>query len=202
MPVSGIGEYRLGGLGSIALWDEYVERLELYCEPNEHSKEEEKLVVLLSSCGEERYSLIVTLVKPDRPAAAAYDNIKKAGKQLNDSNEKSGHSHGDVSCTNDAAVSVRRSREPVLSREVTCYRCNGHVVDLGGSQGSKGGGCEPREDLYRPQTGDPGLPVWLGSAERADQWGRLNNGRPNGPNGKSQGGAHVDPLERDLLLAS
>ncbi|XP_049272019.1 uncharacterized protein LOC125758642 [Rhipicephalus sanguineus] len=78
MPVSGIGEYRLG---TSASWDEYVERLEMYCEANKLSKDEEKRAVLLSSCGEETYSLIVTLVKPERPTAAAYEKIKKAVRE-------------------------------------------------------------------------------------------------------------------------
>ncbi|KAH7972873.1 hypothetical protein HPB52_018172 [Rhipicephalus sanguineus] len=50
MPVSGIGEYRLG---TSASWDEYVERLEMYWEANKLSKDVEKRAVLLSSCGEE-----------------------------------------------------------------------------------------------------------------------------------------------------
>ncbi|XP_049267577.1 uncharacterized protein LOC125756713 [Rhipicephalus sanguineus] len=78
MPVSGIGEY---SLGTSASWDEYVERLEMYCEANKLSKDEEKRAVLLSSCGEETYSLIVTLVKPERPTAAAYEKIKKAVRE-------------------------------------------------------------------------------------------------------------------------
>lgn len=78
MPVTGIGEYRLG---TSASWDEYVERLEMYCEANKLSKDEEKRAVLLSSCGEETYSLIVTLVKPERPTAATYDCIKKAVRE-------------------------------------------------------------------------------------------------------------------------
>ncbi|KAH6930643.1 hypothetical protein HPB50_015940 [Hyalomma asiaticum] len=78
MSVIGIGEYPLG---TSASWDEYVERLEMYCEANKLSKDEQKRAVLLSSCGEETYSLIVTLVKPDRPTAAAYEQIKKAVRE-------------------------------------------------------------------------------------------------------------------------
>ncbi|KAH6926323.1 hypothetical protein HPB50_017007 [Hyalomma asiaticum] len=53
----------------------------MYCEANNLSKDEQKRAVLLSSSGEETYSLIVTLVKPDRPTAAAYEQIKKAVRE-------------------------------------------------------------------------------------------------------------------------
>ncbi|XP_077485465.1 uncharacterized protein LOC144095670 [Amblyomma americanum] len=75
MAVGRIGEYRLG---TNASWDEYVERLEMFCEANQITKEEQKRAVLLSSCGEEVYGLIVTLVKPERPTAATYEEIKTA----------------------------------------------------------------------------------------------------------------------------
>ncbi|XP_070389446.1 uncharacterized protein [Dermacentor albipictus] len=73
--VGRIGEYRLG---TNASWDEYVERLEMFCEANKIAKEQQKRAVLLSSCGEEAYGLIVTLVKPARPTTATYDEIKTA----------------------------------------------------------------------------------------------------------------------------
>ncbi|XP_054917255.1 uncharacterized protein [Dermacentor andersoni] len=75
MAVGRIGEYRLG---TNASWDEYVERLEMFCEANKIAKEEQKRAVLLSCCGEEAYGLIVTLVKPSRPTAATYEEIKTA----------------------------------------------------------------------------------------------------------------------------
>ncbi|KAK8758952.1 hypothetical protein V5799_003416 [Amblyomma americanum] len=75
MAVGRIGEYRLG---TNASWDEYVERLGMFCEANQITKEEQKRAVLLSSCGEEVYGLIVTLVKPERPTAATYEEIKTA----------------------------------------------------------------------------------------------------------------------------
>ncbi|KAH6945594.1 hypothetical protein HPB50_009278 [Hyalomma asiaticum] len=50
MPVSGIGEYRLG---ASATWDEYVERLKMHCEANNCQKMKKSLQVLLSSCGED-----------------------------------------------------------------------------------------------------------------------------------------------------
>ncbi|XP_054930706.2 uncharacterized protein [Dermacentor andersoni] len=75
MAVGRIAEYRLGTNTS---WDEYVERLEMFCEANKIAKEEQKRAVLLSCCGEEAYGLIVTLVKPSRPTAATYEEIKTA----------------------------------------------------------------------------------------------------------------------------
>ncbi|XP_050032370.1 uncharacterized protein [Dermacentor andersoni] len=74
MAVGRIGEYRLG---TNASWDEYVERLEMFCEANKIAKEEQKRAVLLSCCGEEAYGLM-TLVKPVRPTAAIYEEIKTA----------------------------------------------------------------------------------------------------------------------------
>ncbi|XP_070389416.1 uncharacterized protein [Dermacentor albipictus] len=73
MAVGRIGEHRLGPNAS---WDEYVERLEMFCEANKIAKEEQKRAVLLSFCGEEAYGLIVTRVKPARPTAATYEEIK------------------------------------------------------------------------------------------------------------------------------
>ncbi|XP_075553516.1 uncharacterized protein LOC142586149 [Dermacentor variabilis] len=73
MAVGRIGEYHLG---TNASWDEYVERLEMFCEANKIAKEEQKRAVLLSCCGEEAYGLIVTLVKPARPTTATYEEIK------------------------------------------------------------------------------------------------------------------------------
>ncbi|XP_070385738.1 uncharacterized protein [Dermacentor albipictus] len=75
MAVGRIGEYHLGKNAS---WDEYVERLEMFCEANKMAKEEQKRAVLLSCCGEEAYGLIVTLVKPARPTTATYEEIKTA----------------------------------------------------------------------------------------------------------------------------
>ncbi|XP_075559299.1 uncharacterized protein LOC142590759 [Dermacentor variabilis] len=75
MAVGRIGEYHLG---TNASWDEYVERLEMFCEANKIAKEEQKRAVLLSCCGEEAYGLIVTLVKPARPTTATYEEIKMA----------------------------------------------------------------------------------------------------------------------------
>ncbi|XP_050041482.1 uncharacterized protein [Dermacentor andersoni] len=75
MAVGRIGEYRLG---TNASWDEYVERLEMFCEANKIAKEEQKRAVLLSCCGEEAYGLIVILVEPSRPTAATYEEIKTA----------------------------------------------------------------------------------------------------------------------------
>ncbi|XP_065310651.1 uncharacterized protein [Dermacentor albipictus] len=75
MAVSRIGEYRLG---TNASWDKYVERLEMFCEANKITKEEQKRAVLLSCCGEEAYGLIVTLVKPARPTTATYQEIQTA----------------------------------------------------------------------------------------------------------------------------
>ncbi|XP_075527628.1 uncharacterized protein LOC142559838 [Dermacentor variabilis] len=75
MAVGRIGEYHLG---TNASWDEYVERLEMFCEANKIAKEEQKRAVLLSCCGEEAYGLIVTLVKPARPTTATYEEIKTA----------------------------------------------------------------------------------------------------------------------------
>uniref|UniRef100_A0A131XQ90 RNA-directed DNA polymerase n=1 Tax=Ixodes ricinus TaxID=34613 RepID=A0A131XQ90_IXORI len=75
MAVNGIGEYRYGTKAS---WDEYVERLEMYCVANKLSTDDEKRAVLLSSCGAETYSLIVTLVKPARPTATSYEDLKQA----------------------------------------------------------------------------------------------------------------------------
>ncbi|XP_050040305.2 uncharacterized protein [Dermacentor andersoni] len=74
MAVGRIGEYRLG---TNASWDEYVERLEMFCEANKIAKEQ-KRAALLSCCGEEAYGLIVTLVKPARPTAATYEEIETA----------------------------------------------------------------------------------------------------------------------------
>ncbi|XP_075553834.1 uncharacterized protein LOC142586848 [Dermacentor variabilis] len=73
MAVGRIGEYRLG---TNASWDEYVKTLEMFCEANKMVKEEQKRAVLLTCCGEESCGLIVTLVKPARPKAASYDEIK------------------------------------------------------------------------------------------------------------------------------
>ncbi|XP_075527566.1 uncharacterized protein LOC142559795 [Dermacentor variabilis] len=75
MAVGRIGEYHLG---TNASWDEHVERLEMFCEANKIAKEEQKRAVLLICCGEEAYGLIVTLVKPSRPTAATYKEIKMA----------------------------------------------------------------------------------------------------------------------------
>ncbi|XP_065288318.1 uncharacterized protein [Dermacentor albipictus] len=75
MAVGRIGEYRLG---TNALWDEYVERLKMFCEANEIAKAEQKGAVLPSCCCEEAYGLIMTLVKPSRPTAATYEEIKTA----------------------------------------------------------------------------------------------------------------------------
>ncbi|KAK8777013.1 hypothetical protein V5799_029642, partial [Amblyomma americanum] len=50
----------------------------MFCEANQITKEEQKRAVLLSSCGEEVYGLTVTLVKPERPTAATYEEIKTA----------------------------------------------------------------------------------------------------------------------------
>ncbi|KAM7286060.1 uncharacterized protein ISCGN_032945 [Ixodes scapularis] len=75
MSVGRIGEYRLG---TNASWDEYVERLEIFCAANKITTDEQKRAVLLSCCGEDTYGLIVTLVKPARPTAASYDDIKGA----------------------------------------------------------------------------------------------------------------------------
>ncbi|CAN7978868.1 unnamed protein product [Ixodes persulcatus] len=77
MAVGGINEYRLS---TNASWDEYVERLEMYCVANSLTTPEQKRAVLLSCCGEETYSLIVTLVKPTRPTAADYTTIVTAVK--------------------------------------------------------------------------------------------------------------------------
>lgn len=77
MAVGSVGEYRLGGSAS---WDEYVEKLEMYCAANKLTTDEEKRAVLLSCCGEETYSLIVTLVKPARPTATSFDSIVQAVK--------------------------------------------------------------------------------------------------------------------------
>ncbi|XP_075534819.1 uncharacterized protein LOC142570312 [Dermacentor variabilis] len=74
MAVGRIGEYHLG---TNASWDEYVERLEMFCEANKIAKEQ-KRAILLSCCGEEAYGLIVTLVKPARPTTATYEEIKTA----------------------------------------------------------------------------------------------------------------------------
>lgn len=63
-----------------ASWDQYVERLEMYCEANSVATTEQKRSILLSCCGEEMYSLIVTLVKPTRPTGADYRVIVKAVK--------------------------------------------------------------------------------------------------------------------------
>lgn len=67
MAVGKIGEYRLG---TGASWDEYVERLEMFCDANKITTDEQKRAVLLSCCGEAAYGLIVTLVKPVRPTMA------------------------------------------------------------------------------------------------------------------------------------
>ncbi|CAN7949544.1 unnamed protein product [Ixodes hexagonus] len=75
MAVGKIGEYRLG---TDASWDEYVERLEMFCVANKITTDEQKRAVLLSCCGEQAYGLIVTLVKPVRPTTASYDEIKTA----------------------------------------------------------------------------------------------------------------------------
>ncbi|XP_049524430.1 uncharacterized protein LOC125946006 [Dermacentor silvarum] len=75
MAVGKIGEYRLG---TGASWDEYVERLEMFCDANKITTDEQKRAVLLSCCGEAAYGLIVTLVKPVRPTMASYDEIKTA----------------------------------------------------------------------------------------------------------------------------
>ncbi|XP_049269054.1 uncharacterized protein LOC125757516 [Rhipicephalus sanguineus] len=79
MAVGKIGEYRLG---TDASWDEYVERLEMFCDANPDANKmttgEQKRAVLLSCCGEAVYGLIVTLVKPVRPTMASYDEIKTA----------------------------------------------------------------------------------------------------------------------------
>lgn len=40
MPVIGVGEYHLG---TSASWDEYLERLEIYCEANKLSKEKKSV---------------------------------------------------------------------------------------------------------------------------------------------------------------
>lgn len=77
MATNGIGEYQLG-TGSA--WDEYVERLEMYCVCHKLASEEQKRAVLLSCCGAETYSLIVTLVKPSRPTTANYADIVAAVK--------------------------------------------------------------------------------------------------------------------------
>ncbi|XP_075555718.1 uncharacterized protein LOC142588122 [Dermacentor variabilis] len=71
MAVGRISEYRLG---TNASWDEYVERLEMFCEANKIAKEQKSRP--LSCCGEEAYGLITTLVKPARPTAATYEEIK------------------------------------------------------------------------------------------------------------------------------
>ncbi|CAN7939995.1 unnamed protein product [Ixodes hexagonus] len=76
MAVGRIGEYRLGANASS---DEYVERLEMFCEANKITKEEQKKGVRLSCCGEETYGLIVTQVKPARPTTASYDAPKAFG---------------------------------------------------------------------------------------------------------------------------
>ncbi|XP_075559322.1 uncharacterized protein LOC142590796 [Dermacentor variabilis] len=75
MALGRISEYRLG---TNASWDEYVERLEMFCEANKMTKEEQKRAALLSCCCEEAYGLIVTLVKPARPTAANYKEFKTA----------------------------------------------------------------------------------------------------------------------------
>ncbi|XP_049269116.1 uncharacterized protein LOC125757580 [Rhipicephalus sanguineus] len=75
MAVGKIGEYRLG---TDASWDEYVERLEMFCDANKMTTDEQKRTVLLSCCGVAAYGLIVTLVKPVRPTMASYDESKTA----------------------------------------------------------------------------------------------------------------------------
>lgn len=75
MSVGRISEYCIG---TNASWDVYVERLEMLCVSNNITTDEQRQAVLLSCCGEKTYGLIVTLVKPARPAAASYDEIKTA----------------------------------------------------------------------------------------------------------------------------
>ena len=53
-------------------WEEYVERIELYCAVNKVLEAVDKRAVLLSCCGQEAYSLISTLVKPLRPPNVEY----------------------------------------------------------------------------------------------------------------------------------
>ncbi|KAG0423071.1 hypothetical protein HPB47_001139 [Ixodes persulcatus] len=77
MAVGGINEYRLSTNVS---WDEYVERLEMYCVANSLTTPEQKRAVLLSCREEETYSLIVTLVKPTSPTAPDYITIVTAVK--------------------------------------------------------------------------------------------------------------------------
>lgn len=75
MAVGNFGDYRLGRNAS---WEEYVERLEMFCEASKIMKDGQKRAVLLSCCSEEASVLIVTLVKLGRPTTASYDEIKAA----------------------------------------------------------------------------------------------------------------------------
>ncbi|XP_075748076.1 uncharacterized protein LOC142814003 [Rhipicephalus microplus] len=73
MAIGKIGDYRLG---TDASWDEYVEQLEIFCIVNKITTDEQKRAVLQSCGGDAAYGFIVTLVKPVRPTAASYDEIK------------------------------------------------------------------------------------------------------------------------------
>ncbi|KAL3209698.1 hypothetical protein MRX96_037858 [Rhipicephalus microplus] len=67
-------------LNSNSSWKDYVERIELCCAANKLTEDADKRVALLSSCGEETYSLIATLIKTLRPPNADYQSIVEAVK--------------------------------------------------------------------------------------------------------------------------
>ncbi|KAL3182590.1 hypothetical protein MRX96_034515 [Rhipicephalus microplus] len=77
-----IGEFHLNSNSS---WEDYVERIELCCAANKLTEDADKRTALLSSCGEETYSLIPTLVKPLRLPNADYQFHRRGSEESHQS---------------------------------------------------------------------------------------------------------------------
>ena len=75
--VIGIGEFD----GTRDQWVEYVERLEHYFIANDIVEENKKKSVLLSSCGNQAYSLFRNLVAPTKLVDCRYDVLKETMKK-------------------------------------------------------------------------------------------------------------------------
>lgn len=61
-------------------WDHYVERLEFFCTANGIQDKERKKAILLSVCGAATYRLIRSLLAPEKPESAGYDDLVKKVK--------------------------------------------------------------------------------------------------------------------------
>ena len=70
--------------GDTDTWPEYLEQMENFFVANDIDNGDKKRAIFLSSCGSKTYSLIRSLVQPDKPASKPYkDSLELIGNHQN-----------------------------------------------------------------------------------------------------------------------